>query len=259
MPAFSLILEKIAIIAGEPIRGELRSEMPIRARFYVLLSSLLFPGTEAVPKHRTLYYEERELRQGSFEFTYPKDLPPTVHGRAHRVRWGILFGLPRMGGRFLYPRKDVRIKVFPKKPTVELPEWIELDKEFYKSYDLVRARIKDASIEPENSVLELEAEEWLTLGNERRELRYLLSEGTLKREGLNTIAEVRIPYDPTKVEDFSFFFPYNFTYQSGDFSFGAKVNLVLTHGNEERRAELPVWTGEPRYGRATEGPRGPLF
>lgn len=259
MPTFSLILEKTTIIAGEPIRGELRSETPIRAKFYVLLSSLLFPGTEAVPKHKTLYYEERELKQGSFEFAYPIDLPPTIHGRAHRVRWGILFGIPRMGGKLLYPRKDVRIKVFPRKPAVKLPDWIELDKEFYKSYDIVRAKIRDESIEPANSLLELEAEEWLSLKNERREMRYLLSEGTLKREGLNTIAEVRIPYDPTRVEDFSFFFPYNFTYRSGDFSFGARVNLVLTHGNEERRAEIPVWTGEPRYARGLERQRGPLF
>lgn len=255
---FSIILEKNVLKLGEPIRGELRSEFPIHARLYVVLSSILFPRAESIARVMTLHREDFILRQGSFEIAYPKDLPPSINARAHRIRWGLLFGIPRLKGKFMFPRKDVRLKVYPAKPEVRRESWLDFDKEFYRSDERVRALIKER-VDPSEAIVELEAEEWLSYRGERRELRYFLSDGKILSEGGKLIAEATLPHDPTTVKEVSFFFPYTFSFSRGDLSFGAKVNLVLTTKEGERRAEVPVWTGEPRYGRAVEGPRGPLF
>ncbi|MEM1520540.1 MAG: hypothetical protein QXR35_05555 [Candidatus Korarchaeum sp.] len=246
--SLSILLERSVLKLGEPIRGEIRGESPINARLFVILSSLLFPGAGSVAKTFTIYSEHYFLRPGHFEITYPKGLPPSVSGRANRVRWSLLFGKPRMGGRFFYPRREVRLKVFPERPTRKEEPWVEFDKDYYRSDEVVRALLK-RPVEVSKALVELEAEEWLSYRGERREVRYHLSDGTLRSEGGRLLAEATLPHDPTTVQDVTFFFPYTFSFLSEDLSFGSRVNMVLTTPEGERRAEVPVWPGEPRFTR----------
>lgn len=253
--SFSIILERSVLRLGDPIRGEIRGESPINARLFVILSSILFPGAETIAKTFTIYRQDHVLKPGHFEITYPGELPPSVSGRANRVRWSLLFGRPRMGGRFFYPRKEVRLKVFPGRPSPKMEPWIEFDKEYYRSDEVIRAILREP-VDPKKALVELEAEEWLSYKGERREVRYHLSDGVIRSEGGRLMAEVTLPHDPTTVQDVTFFFPYTFSFIGRDISFGSKVNVVLTTPEGERRAEVPVWPGEPRYARG-ETRRGP--
>lgn len=252
--SLSILLERSVLRAGEPIRGEVRGEA-INARLLVILSSTLFPGSEAIAKTLTIHREDYVLRPGHFEITYPKDLPPSVSGRANRVRWSLLFGKPRMGGRFFYPRKEVRLKVFPERPHRREEPWIEFDKDYYKSDDVVRAFLR-SPIDLRKTLIELEAEEWLSYRGKRKEVRYHLSDGVVGSEGGRFFAEATLPHDPTTVQDVTFFFPYTFSFLRDDLSFGSRVNMVITTPEGERRVEVPVWPGEPRYARG-EARRGP--
>lgn len=253
--SFSILLERSVLKLGEHIRGEVRGESPIHARLFVILYSLLFPGAGSIAKTFTLYKEDYVLRPGYFEVAYPRELPPSVSGRANRVRWSLLFGKPRMGGRFFYPRREVRLKVFPEKPKRKEGTWVEFDKDYYRPDETIRALLK-GPLDISKALVELEAEEWLSYRGERREVRYHLSDGVLRSEGGRFLAEVTLPHDPTTVQDVAFFFPYTFSFIREDVSFGSRVNMVLTTPEGERRAEVPVWPGEPRYARG-EARRGP--
>ncbi|MCS7103400.1 MAG: hypothetical protein NZ992_05925, partial [Candidatus Korarchaeum sp.] len=207
----SILLERSVLKLGDPIRGEVRGESPINARLFVILSSLLFPGAGSVAKTFTLHREDYVLKPGYFEITYPKGLPPSVSGRANRVRWSLLFGKPRMGGRFFYPRKEVRLKIFPERPERRKESWIEFDKDYYRSDEVVRALLK-GPLDISKTLVELEAEEWLSYKGERREVRYHLSDGVVRSENGRLLAEVMLPHDPTTVQEVTFFFPYTFSF-----------------------------------------------
>jgi len=260
VPRASVRVERNVIRLGEPIVGEVEGDR-VYAVFSVWIASTLLTRGEAIPSARLLYKESMWIEPGRFELSYPSGLPPTISTRAHKVRWAITFGVPRLGGRVLFPRSTLRIKAFP--PTPDEVEadmgWLILNKGRFYPEDEVLGRIRVRGVTPEDVTAEVLVREWLELEGERREYTWTLAPGDVGTLEGEAAIRVQLPHDPTVPKDLFFFFPYTFSADYGGVRFGTETYLVITLPEGVRKVPLPISPKTPRFEPTAERRGPPLW
>jgi hypothetical protein len=222
-----VIVEKSLLKQGEPVVGESRNG-GIDALLMVLIASNLRKG----PQHWEmlhLYRKNVKLGKGRFEIECPAELPPAVYSRNFKVRWSLVFGIPRLGGRFMWPRKELRLKVMPsfKEISGEIHE-IKLEKSIYRPGDVIKGEFELPRGDASKSLVGIKVKEWLIKGKESYSSTYILSEGDLTRaEGRHGWFEIGIEKDITRPEDVSYFYPYTFRSKFSDIEMGISSYVVV--------------------------------
>ncbi len=257
MPRASVRVERSVIRLGEPIAGVVEGDR-VYAVFSVWMASTLLTRGEAIPSARLLYKESFWLEPGRFEIRYPRGLPPTISTRAHKVRWSITFGVPRLGGRILFPRSTLRIKVLPPIPEEIETDlgWLVLNSRRFHPDDELLGRIKVEGVAPEDVTAELMVREWLEVDGDRREYTWTLAPGDSGTLAGETAIRVELPHDPTVPKDLFFFYPYTFSADFGGMRFGTETYLVVTLPEGVKEVPLPISPRLPRF-EPTKEKRGP--
>jgi len=260
MPRARVSIERAVITQGEPIVGRVEDER-VYAIFSVWFASTLLTRGQEIPSARKLYSDSFWLEPGRFEIRYPPNLPPTISTRAHKVRWALTFGVPRLGGRVLFPRSTVRIKVFPRPPE-ELSEdqdWIVLDKSRYYPGDEILGKLRVGDVRPEDVTVEMSVREWLEIDGDRREYTWTLAAGDSGiLEGEPGI-RLELPSDPTVPKDLFFFYPYTFSAEFAGMKFGTETLLVVMTPEGVKELRLPISPRPPRFERVRKKPGPPLW
>ncbi|HDM92128.1 MAG TPA: hypothetical protein ENG69_01890 [Candidatus Korarchaeota archaeon] len=260
MPRARVSIERAVITQGEPIVGRVEDER-VYVVFSVWLASLLLTKEQTVPSARKLYSDSFWLGPGRFEIRYPPNLPPTISTRAHKVRWTLTFGVPRLGGRVLFPKSIVRIKVFPKQPE-GLPKdsgWILLDKTRYHPGDEILGKLRIGDVKPEDVTVELSVREWLEIDGDRREYTWTLAAGDSGLLEGEPGIRVELPSDPTVPKDLFFFYPYTFSAEVAGLRFGTETFLVVMTPDGVKELKLPISPRPPRFERIERKPGPPLW
>jgi len=257
-----VLVEKSVLKAGEPIRGE--SSGRVTAVLVVLAASDL-PAREVGKYSWSIvlsYRREFTLGEGSFEIKYPETLPPTLSCRSIKVRWSLVFGTPRLGGRILWPRRELRLKVLPSDSESRLPPSgeLELEKLTYQAGEVIRGRfpLKGSA---EDYMAGVVVREWLKIDGREYSVEYPLCEGRVLGAGMGAgEVEVKLESDPTKVEDVYFFYPYTFYSSYGGVELGVDAKVRVESLEEALEREIVLKPAEPRLAeRVEEEKRGPLL
>jgi len=241
-----VIVEKSLLRQGEPVVGEVKNE-GIDAFLIVLIASNL----RGEPHQWEMLYSYRKnvkLGKGRFEIECPAELPPAVYSRNFKVRWSLVFGIPRLSGKFMWPRKELRLKVMPsfKEISGEIHE-IKLEKSIYRPGDVIRGEFELPRGDASKSLVGIKVKEWLIKGKESHSNIYILSEGDLTRaEGRHGWFEIGIEKDITRPEDVSYFYPYTFRSKFSDIEMGISSYVVVENPECTLEREIAIIPVEPR-------------
>lgn len=241
-----ILVEKSLLKQGEPVVGEAK-EGGIEALLIVLIASNL----RGEPHQWEVIHSYRKsvrLGKGRFEIECPAELPPAVYSRNFKVRWSLVFGIPRLSGRFMWPRKELRLKVMPS--FIGMPEErleIKLEKSIYRPGDVIKGEFELPKGDASKSLVGVKVREWLMKGDESYSNVYILSEGDVTRtEGRHGWFEIGIEKDITRPEDVSYFYPYTFRSKFSDVEMGISSYVVVENPECVLEREIAIVPAEPR-------------
>ncbi len=227
-----LVLERSKVRIGDPIRGYVETDREVILKLIISVASLLPSKAKRVgPFYNVImsYVKEKRIRKSqSFEFKVPKSAPPTLSTRNFLVRWSLVVGVPRLGGRLLYPRNEVRIIAVPPLYPRKEVRGIDLQSDYAepgKKFSVIIDR------KLEDPLAEILIEEWYK--DPKREIIevYDLEAETEFRElGKKTLLVVDFPPLVGGKEDF-IFYPLTFTTKYGDVEFGIRTKIEVSSGN----------------------------
>ncbi|MGC8932516.1 MAG: hypothetical protein ACP5LQ_04430 [Candidatus Methanodesulfokora sp.] len=241
-----IVVEKSLLKRGEPVVGEAKEE-GIEALLIVLIASNLRGG----PHQWEVLYSYRKsvkLDKGRFEIECPAELPPAVYSKNFKVRWSLIFGIPRFGGRFMWPRKELRLKIMPSFIEVSEEEHgIRLERSIYRPGDLIKGEFELPKGDASKSLVGIKVKEWLVKGKESYSNAYILSEGDITRaEGRHGWFEIEVEKDITRPEDVSYFYPYTFRSKFSDMEMGISSYIVVENPEFTLEREIVIIPVEPR-------------
>jgi len=243
-----VLIEKRTLFVGENIKGENNSDEQLTLRLYVTTISDLpfFKKGSYIPNYTTVFSSliERRLDGGQFEVEYPKHFPPTISSRHFKTRCSLLIGRPKFGGRILYPRKELRMKILPSYIVEQEGSMnIQTNKTTFEPGEDVEVTFseeKEKQISTGVSIYE-----WYKRGEEELHDEYILSEGDFSENSKKWV--IKLPSDPTRVKDFFLFYPYNFTFVSNEVHFGIKAYILIEKKDETLRREITIVPRKPAF------------
>lgn len=256
-----VLVEKSVLKVGEPIRGEASGR--VTAVLVVLAASDL-PSREVGRYSWNVvlsYRRQFTIDEGSFEIRYPEKLPPTVSCRSIKVRWSLVFGTPRLGGRVLWPRRELRLKVLPSDSESRLTSrGLELEKLTYQAGEMIKGRFPLKG-DAEDYMAGVVIREWLKVDRKEYSVEYPLCEGrVLDAGGGDGEVEIKLESDPTRVEDVYFFYPYTFCSSHGGVELGVDAKVRVESLEEALESGIVLKPAEPRLAKGVEEKRhGPLL
>ena len=241
-----IVVEKSLLKRGEPVVGEVEEE-GIEALLIVMVASNL-RGEPHQWEVLHSYRKNVKLGKGRFEIECPAELPPAVYSKNFKVRWSLVFGIPRFGGRFMWPRKELRLKVMPS--LIEVPEErheIRLEKPVYRPGEIIKGEFELPKGDASKSLVGIKVKEWLVKGDKSYSNVYILSEGDIIRaDGKHGWFEIGIEKDVTRPEDVSYFYPYTFRSRFSDMEMGISSYIVVENPECTLEREIVIIPVEPR-------------
>jgi hypothetical protein len=244
----NILIEKRTLFVGENIKGENKSNEQLTLRLYVIVISDLpfFKKTSYTPNYKTVFSSlvERRLYKGEFEIEYPKNFPPTISSKHFKTRCSLLIGRLRFGGRILYPRKDLRLKVLPSY-TIEQGNLgdLQTNKITFEPGEEIEVMFPEEK--REEISIGVSINEWYKEGEEELNDEYLLSEGVYNEDLRKWI--IKLPPDPTSIKDFFLFYPFSFEFASDKIHFGIKAYVLLEKKDEVIRKEISIVPKKPMF------------
>ncbi|GEM_PF-3454157 len=236
-----LILERSKVRIGEPIRGYVQTDRLVFLKFIIAAASLLPSKAKNVgPFYNIImkYIDEREIEKSqNFEFNPPSSAPPTLSTRNFLIKWSLIVGVPRLGGRMLFPRNEIRlVAVPPLYPKNEI-EGIEVQSDYAEPGKKFSVIIDE---ELEDPLAEVIVEEWYK-DPEREivEVYDLDAQAEFKKLGKKTLLTVDFPPLVGGKEDF-IFYPLTFTAKHGNIEFGVRTKIEVSSGNLESPLVIPL-------------------
>ena len=243
-----VLIEKRTLFVGENIKGMNNSDKPLTLRMYVVTISDLpfFKKQSFAPNYKIVFSSliERKLDKGEFEVEYPKNFPPTTSSRHFKTRCSLLIGRLKFGGRILYPRKELRMKILPNYTIEQESSWnLQTNKITFEPGEKVEVTIPEE--EKEEISIGVSINEWYKKGKDELNDEYILSEGRYNEDLKKWIIE--LPSDPTHQKDLLLFYPYNFTFSSNDLYFGVKAYVLLEKRSETFKKEIMIIPRKPIF------------
>ncbi len=259
-----IVVEKNVLGLGEPIRGVCRAD-GVRAKLIVLLATNLedLERSAHIWKVVSSYVRSFDLPHGEFILNYPDDLPPSVYSQHLKVRWSLIFGIPRFGGKIFWPRKELRLKVFPREiPLDEGDPEIRLASRILRPGDVIEGSFFVPGGMARLSLVGLKVKEWLrdrgkTFRNEYTAAEAEIYEISGERGRFRFVVEK----DATDVKDVAYFYPYTFNGRIGGIEVGIEARVEVENEKGVFRKPVALLPRPPRLGRGEERGRraGPLL
>ena len=238
----TLVLERGSLRCGMPVRGYVESEGALRVKLVIAVASLLpSGGRRGGGTYSVVLSHSQEveiLGGGSFEFLPPPDAPPTVSTRNFIVRWGVVAGVPRLGGRILMPRTETRLLVAPRPEPHEPPPGVRVEPRY-----VVPGRRVTVSLDRrlEDAVAELVVREWYTEGDRTVADEYTLAVSDEAEVGdRGTVISLEAPPDPRREGDPYFYYPMTFRSRGRDSEFGISAEIRIEAGGLRHPLRVPV-------------------
>lgn len=244
----NVLIEKRTLFVGENIKGENNSNEQLTLRLYVTAISDLpfFKKASYIPNYTTIFSSliERRLDPGKFEVEYPKHFPPTLSSRHFKTRCSLLIGKPKFGGKILYPRKELRIKILPNYTIEQESLWnLQINKIAFEPEEKVEVTFPE--VLKEEISIGVSINEWYKKGEDELHDEYILSEGKFNEDSKKWVIE--LPSDPTSIKDFFLFYPYTFTFTSNEVCFGIKAYVILEKRSGTFKREIAIVPRKPTF------------
>jgi hypothetical protein len=232
-----LLIEKNILTVGEPIRvilNSLNNEV-VEMHLYVSGMTILFDLEKRNKFFRMIFNKSIKwrLKDGEQLLTYPSWLPPSLGLKTLAIRWSLVSGIPRLGGRILFPRKDIRLRVYPQKmPSPSKSEFITTNKLFYKPGEIIHGSVNVNRGSAKDIIIELRVTEYLKINDKTYSYTYQFASADV-----NVVNDkscefmLKIPPDETLFDDRYIFYPYTFETRIDDKIIGVKceVNAEIPH------------------------------
>ncbi|RLE63287.1 MAG: hypothetical protein DRJ38_07930 [Thermoprotei archaeon] len=227
-----LVLERSKVRIGDPIGGYVETDREVVLKLIISVASLLPSKAKRVgPFYSVImsYVREKRIEKSrSFEFKVPKSAPPTLSTRNFLVRWSLVVGVPRLGGRVLYPRNEIRIiavpPLYPKREIKRVDLQSDYAEPGKKFSVIIDRRLEDP-------LAEVLVEEWYKDPEKEIIEVYDLDAKTEFRElGKRTLLVIDFPPLTGRTEDY-IFYPLTFTTKYGSIEFGIRTKIEVSSGN----------------------------
>ncbi len=238
-----LLIEKNVLTIGEPIRVILNSlnNENVEMHLYVSGMTILYDIEKKNKFFRMLFNKsiKWKLKNGEQILTYPSWLPPSLGLKTLAIKWTLVSGIPRFGGKILFPRKDIRLKVYPQK--MQAParsRFIILDRLFYRPGDVVHGVVNIDRGNAKDAIVELRITEYLKVNDKNYLYTYQFASADI-----NVINEksceftLKLPADETLFDDRYIFYPYTFETKIDDKIIGVKCEVNVEIPNEFNQSQ----------------------
>ncbi|MGB9730007.1 MAG: hypothetical protein ACP5IZ_03825 [Thermoprotei archaeon] len=233
-----LLIEKNILTVGEPIKvifNTLYNES-IEIRLYVSGITLLFDMEKKSKFFRTIFNKsiKWKIEKGEQLLTYPSWFPPSLGLKTFAIKWSLVSGVPRLGGKILFPRKEIRLKVYPQKMiSPSRSETIIIDRLFYKPGDVIYGTLNVTQGNIKDAVIELRVTEYLKSNERVYSYTYQFSSADIKAiDNKSGEFVLKIPLDETVYDDRYIFYPYTFETKIDDKTIGVKSEIYAEIPNE---------------------------
>ena len=240
---YHIVLEKNVIEQGEPIVlfNRSLSEFIVNLHIYVVSrltrrSAIFYGSFETVTSHLETY---RLRGLGTLKIKPQIPYPPTIASRDFLVRWNLTVGKPRLGGRILFPKVKIPIKVVPKVETYTYHDDITIEP--YPIKPGVKVRIGVRGVYRDLHAV-LRVCEWLRDSKGVREDKYILATSTSEPVVVEdmTYVEMQIPRMRESKGAPFYLYPLTFEFKGKDVSFGIKAELEVVLGKSGESLKVPV-------------------
>lgn len=244
----NVFVEKSTLFAGESLKIKNYSGRILKLKLYVItISDLLRKKEEkGFPEYKVIFSSiiEKELGEGESEIKYPETFPPTVSTKHFKTRCSLLIGCPRFGGKILFPRTEIRLKILPiyKIEIGEDKNELLLEKVSYKPDEEIICEILRKI---ENATTGILVREWIEEKEEKFD-EYVLCEGTLIKSNKFNI---KLPHDFTRIEDPFLFYPYSFYSITPKNKFGIKAYIFVQSETTLVKKEIVILPRKPQFKR----------
>ncbi len=259
-----IVVEKNVLELGEPIRGICRAD-GVKAKLIVLLATNLedLERSAHIWKVVSSYTESFDLPRGEFVLNYPSDLPPSVYSQHLKVRWSLIFGIPRLGGKIFWPRRELRLKVFPREIILdEGDSEIRLESRILRPGDVIKGSFVVPGGAAELSLIGLKVEEWLRDKGRIFRNEYTAAEAEIyDANGERGRFRFVVEKDATDVRDVAYFYPYTFRGRVGGVEVGIEARVEIENEKGIFRKPVALLPKPPKLVRRKEGSKrsGPLL
>lgn len=234
-----LLIEKNVFTIGEPIKvifNSLSNEN-VEMRLYVSGITLLLDMEKKNKFFRMIFNKSLKwkLVKGEQLLTYPLWLPPSLGLKTLAIKWSLVSGIPRLGGKILFPRKEIRLKAYPQKMAFPVrSETIIIDKFFYRPGDTVHGVLNVTYGNIKDAIVELRTTEYLKLNDKVYSYAYQFASADIIKTIDNKSGEfvLKLPQDETVYDDKYIFYPYTFETKIDDKIIGVRNEIYVEIPNE---------------------------
>ncbi|MEM3832667.1 MAG: hypothetical protein QW128_03585 [Thermoprotei archaeon] len=233
-----LLIEKNVLTVGEPIKVIFNtlSNENMEVHLYVSGITLLFDIEKKNKFFRTIFNKsiKWKIKKGEQLLTYPSWLPPSLGLKTFAIKWSLVSGIPRLGGKILFPRKEMRFRVYPQKMMPpSRSETIIIDRLFYKPGDIIRGTLNIDQGNVKDAIIELRVTEYLKSDERVYSYAYQFSSADIKVIN-NKSGDfiLKLPPDETLRDDRYVFYPYTFETKVDDKIIGVKSEIYAEIPNE---------------------------
>jgi hypothetical protein len=244
----NVFIEKSTLFAGESLKIKNYSGGILKTKLYVItISDLLKRKREkGFPEYEVIFSSiiQKELYEGEFEIKYPETFPPTVSTKHFKTRCSLVIGRPKFGGRILYPRTEIRLKVLPvykiEIETNKDENELSLRKLYYEPDNEIFCKVSNRI---KNATTGILIREWIVEENEERFDEYVLEEGKIENNELT----IKLPHDFIRIEDPFLFYPYSFCSITPKVKFGIKAYIFVQKESELIKKEIVLVPRKPQF------------
>ncbi len=251
-----VFIEKSTLFVGESLRIKNYSGRVLKLKLYIITISDLLNGKEkkGFPEYRVIFsfIIEKDLVEGETEIKYPETFPPTVSSKHFKTRCSLIIGCPRFGGRILFPRTEIRLKVLPvykvenEKMEGSKSELLLIDKLYCEPDEEITCKLMESMKNVTGGII---IREWIK-GKDEKFDEYVLCEGTIKNSNEFII---KLPHDFTRVEDPFLFYPYSFYSVTPQNKFGIKAYIFAQGEGILVKKEVAIIPRKPKFKRVVSG------
>lgn len=245
-----VFIEKSTLFVGESLKIKNYSGKTLKLKLYVItISDLLKKGEKRFPDYRVIFsfFIEKDLIEGETEVKYPETFPPTVSSKHFKTRCSLIIGYPRFGGKILFPRTEVRLRILPiykieKEEAENNKGELLVDKLYCEPDEEITCKLINGM---ENMTTGILVREWIKEKEEKFD-EYVICEGEIMK---NNEFIIKLPHDFTRVEDPFLFYPYSFYSITSKSEFGIKAYVFAQYNGALVKREIAIIPRKPQFKR----------
>jgi len=244
----NVFIDRRTLFAGESIKIKNYSGRILKVKLYVITISDLFQKRKekGFPEYKVIFSStiEEDLREGEFEVRYPETFPPTISTKHFKTRCSLLIGYPRFGGRILFPRTEIRLKILPIYNMIEGGDknGVLIRKSYYEPEEEIVCKVLTKIEDVTGGVL---IREWYREEEEMYDEYVLCEEEAVRGDEI----VIKLPHDFSRVEDPFLFYPYSFYSKTQKSEFGIKAYVFIQNKSTLIKKEIAISPRKPQFRR----------